>query len=157
MARADEDDLYHAMDWRLERHDGIETTLAAGHLGEGAVARYDLSSSSFEGSGCPLAQLGYSRDGRRASDRSTPACLPTGVAARWRRRSARRPRRASTRRLEDGTSAPSVRTLQDELSTIVRHTCRTRTRGDDAPRFEIVTTSNPPQAWALELLQAIAV
>ena len=103
MARADEDDLYHAMDWRLERQDGIETTLAARHLGVGAVARYDLSASSFEGSGCPLAQLGYSRDGRRASDRSTTACLPTGVAARWRRRSARRPR-ATPRRAASKTA-----------------------------------------------------
>ena len=66
-------------------------------------------------------------------------------------------RNASTRRLEDGTSAPSVRTLQDELSTIVRHTCRTRGRGDEAPPFEIVTTATLKQAWALELLQAIAV
>ena len=146
------------MDWRLERQDGIETTLAARHLGVGAVARYDLSASSFEGSGCPLAQLGYSRDGRRGKRQVHDGLLTDRrgcqVAAAQRSQAARR---ASTRRLEDGTSAPSVRTLQDELSTIVRHTCRTRSRGDDAPRFEIVTTSNPPQAWALELLQAIAV
>jgi hypothetical protein len=65
VARADEDDLYQAMDWLLERQDGIEKKLAARHLGEGAVALYDLSSSYFEGSCCPLAKLGYSRDGRR--------------------------------------------------------------------------------------------
>jgi len=67
VARADEDDLYHAMDWLLERQEGIEKKLAARHLGEGAVALYDLSSSYVEGSHCPLARLGYSRDGRRGT------------------------------------------------------------------------------------------
>ena len=67
VARADEDDLYHAMDWLLERQEGIEKKLAARHLGEGAVALYDLSSSYVEGRHCPLAQLGYSRDGRRGT------------------------------------------------------------------------------------------
>jgi len=155
----DEDDLYQAMDWLLDRQDGIETTLAARHLGEGAVARYDLSSSSFENSGCPLAQLGYSRDGRRGKRQVHDGLLTDrrGCQVAAAQRSQAVPRNASTRRLEDGTSAPSVRTLQDELSTIVRSTCRTRGRGDDAPRFEIVTTSNPPQALALELLQAITV
>ena len=67
VAGADEDDLYHAMDWLLERQEGIEKKLAARHLGEGAVALYDLSSSYVEGRHCPLAQLGYSRDGRRGT------------------------------------------------------------------------------------------
>jgi len=62
---ADADDLYAAMDWLLERQPQIERKLAARHLGEGSLALYDLSSSYFEGSHCPLAKIGYSRDGRK--------------------------------------------------------------------------------------------
>ena len=64
-------------------------------------------------------------------------------------------RKASTHRLEDGTSAHSFRTLIDELSTVVRNTCRTRGSNDDAPSFQIVTTANPKQARAIQLLQTI--
>jgi transposase len=63
--------------------------------------------------------------------------------------------KAARHRLEDGTPAHSFRTLLEELSTVVRNTCRTRGSSDDAPRFEIVTTANPKQARAIELLQAI--
>ena len=65
VADADEDDLYAAMDWLLARQDRIQKKLAARHLSAGALALYDLSSSYFEGSCCPLAKLGYSRDGRK--------------------------------------------------------------------------------------------
>ena len=65
VADANEDDLYAAMDWLLARQDAIQKRLAARHLSEGALVLYDLSSSYFEGSCCPLAKLGYSRDGRR--------------------------------------------------------------------------------------------
>ena len=64
VADATEDDLYAAMDWLLTRQDAIEQKLAARHLREDALVLYDLSSSWFEGSCCPLAQRGYSRDGR---------------------------------------------------------------------------------------------
>ena len=66
-------------------------------------------------------------------------------------------RKASTHRLDDGTPAHSFRTLLDELSTVVRNTCRTRASSDTAPSFEIVTTANPKQARAIELLQHITV
>lgn len=65
IAQASEDELYAAMDWLLGRQAGIEKKLAARHLGHGALALYDLSSSYFEGTHCPLAKLGYSRDGKR--------------------------------------------------------------------------------------------
>ena len=65
VADADEDDLYAAMDWLLAHQDTIENKLAARHLSEGALVLYDLSSSYFEGSTCPLAKLGHSRDGRK--------------------------------------------------------------------------------------------
>jgi transposase len=61
----DENDLYAAMDWLLERQGTIEKKLAARHLSEGGLALYDLSSSYFEGHCCPLAKIGYSRDGKR--------------------------------------------------------------------------------------------
>jgi transposase len=65
VAEASEDDLYAAMDWLLERQGTIQKKLAARHLSAGALVLYDLSSSYFEGTTCPLAKLGYSRDGRK--------------------------------------------------------------------------------------------
>jgi hypothetical protein len=67
VAGADEDELYAALDWLGERQDGIEARLARRHLRAGQLALYDLSSSYFEGRRCPLAALGYSRDGRRGT------------------------------------------------------------------------------------------
>ena len=64
---ATEDDLYAAMDWLLAGQDRIQKKLAARHLQEDAPVLYDLSSSYFEGSHCPLAKLGYSRDGKRGT------------------------------------------------------------------------------------------
>jgi transposase len=61
---ADEDDLYAAMDWLLERQKPIEDRLAARHLRDGEMVLYDVSSSYFEGRTCPLAKRGYSRDGK---------------------------------------------------------------------------------------------
>ena len=65
VADADEDDLYAAMDWLLERQGTIEKKLATRHLGEGSLVLYDLSSSYFEGTTCPLAKLGHDRDGKK--------------------------------------------------------------------------------------------
>jgi transposase len=62
---ATEDDLYAAMDWLLERQDRIEQRLSVRHLDEGRLVFYDLSSTYFEGTTCPLAQRGYNRDGKR--------------------------------------------------------------------------------------------
>jgi transposase len=61
----DEDDLYRAMDWLVERQERIEDRLARRHLADGEMVLYDVSSSYFEGRSCPLAKLGYSRDGKR--------------------------------------------------------------------------------------------
>jgi hypothetical protein len=62
---AEEDALYAAMDWLLERQEGIEQRLAKRHLSAGARVLYDLSSSYFEGVCCPLARRGYSRDAKK--------------------------------------------------------------------------------------------
>ena len=62
VADANEDELYEAMDWLLERQGKIEQRLAKRHLKNGSLVLFDLTSSYFEGVTCPLAKLGYSRD-----------------------------------------------------------------------------------------------
>jgi len=59
---ADEMELYEALDWLLKRQAAIEDKLAAKHLGEGASVLYDLSSSFYYGTHCPLAKFGHDRD-----------------------------------------------------------------------------------------------
>ena len=67
VADADEDDLYAAMDWLIERQERIEDRLARRHLRDGELVLYDVSSSYFEGRSCELAKLGYSRDQKRGT------------------------------------------------------------------------------------------
>ena len=66
---ASTDDIYAAMDWLAHRQDAIEAGLAARHLAPaanpGRMALFDLSSSWLEGTHCPLAARGYSRDGKK--------------------------------------------------------------------------------------------
>jgi hypothetical protein len=64
VADAQEDELYAAMDWLIERQDAIEKRLARRHLKDGGLVLFDLTSSYFEGVTCPLARIGYSRDGK---------------------------------------------------------------------------------------------
>src|SRR6266704_3600411 len=63
------DEAYAAMDWLAARQDVIEAKLARRHLAPAAnpsrMALFDLSSSWLEGSHCPLAARGYSRDGKK--------------------------------------------------------------------------------------------
>ena len=69
VADASTDDIYAAMDWLGGRQDAIEAGLARRHLAPepnpSRMALFDLSSSWMEGSHCPLAARGYSRDGRK--------------------------------------------------------------------------------------------
>jgi transposase len=78
---ADEDDLYEAMDWALERKDGIETQLAARHLVNGTLVLYDVSSAAFEGHTCPLGKIGHARDGVKGRRQIVYGllCSPAGV------------------------------------------------------------------------------
>ncbi len=64
---AGEDELYAALDWLVERQERIEDRLARRHLQDGALVLYDLTSSYVEGRHCPLAKLGYSRDGKKGT------------------------------------------------------------------------------------------
>jgi hypothetical protein len=69
VAGASTDDIYAAMDWLAGRQDAIEAELARRHLAPQAnparMALFDLSSSWLEGTRCPLAARGYSRDGKK--------------------------------------------------------------------------------------------
>ncbi len=79
-----EAELLSAMDWLLERQERIEKTLAHRHLSPDGFVLYDLSSSYVEGRCCPLAKLGYSRDGRKGTPASQlrPGLLSGGPACR---------------------------------------------------------------------------
>src|SRR6185312_5177628 len=69
VAGASTDEIYAAMDWLAHRQDAVEAGLARRHLGPAAdparMALFDLSSSWLEGTRCPLAARGYSRDGKK--------------------------------------------------------------------------------------------
>jgi hypothetical protein len=69
VAGASTDDIYAAMDWLEHRQDAIEAGLARRHLGPepnpSRMALSGLSSSWLEGTRCPLAARGYSRDGKK--------------------------------------------------------------------------------------------
>src|SRR6202012_3293744 len=67
LGNVDDKELYVALDWLHERQSAIETALARQHLKNGTLVLYDVSSSYMEGHRCPLAQRGYSRDGRKGS------------------------------------------------------------------------------------------
>jgi transposase len=83
---ASEDDLYGAMDWLLARQGTIEKKLAARHLREGGLVLYDLSSSYFEGTHCPLAARGHNRDGKKGKLQvnygllSSPLGIPVAIS-----------------------------------------------------------------------------
>ena len=62
---ADVSELYRSMDWLLVRQAEVENALASNHLSNGSLVLYDVTSVYVEGSKCPLAQLGYNRDGKK--------------------------------------------------------------------------------------------
>jgi hypothetical protein len=62
-----EAELLSAMDWLLPRQERIEKAFAKRHLAGEGFMLYDLSSSYVEGRCCPLASLGYSRDGKKGT------------------------------------------------------------------------------------------
>ena len=83
----DEDDLYEAMDWLLERQERIEQRLARRHLHEGEPVFADVSSSYYEGRTCPLMRVGYNRDRKRGKTQlvyavlSAPGGCPVAIQA----------------------------------------------------------------------------
>lgn len=67
LSQVDEVKLYAAMDWLFVRQAAIEQRLARRHLEDGCLVLYDVTSTYFEGRTCPLAQIGYSRDGKKGT------------------------------------------------------------------------------------------
>jgi transposase len=63
--RIEEQELYGALDWLLERQTRIENKLARHHLNEGTLILYDVTSSYYTGRRPGLVQFGYNRDGKR--------------------------------------------------------------------------------------------
>ena len=85
LTRADEDDLYEAMDEVGARQAAIEDALAARHLSNGTLVLYDVSSAAFEGRTCPLGALGHAKDGVHGRLQivygllATPAGVPVAI------------------------------------------------------------------------------
>ena len=63
----DPHELYDAMDWLVPRQAAIEQRLAKRHLQEHTLVLYDLTSSYVEGTHCPLARRGHSRDRKKGT------------------------------------------------------------------------------------------
>ena len=64
-------------------------------------------------------------------------------------------RKIRSKKLDDGTEAHSFQTLLKALSTIVRNICRAPGDNPDAPTFQVVTTPDPKQQRAYDLLETI--
>ena len=67
LGAVDQHELYAAMDWLVQQQAAIEQRLAKRHLRENTLVLYDLTSSYLEGTHCPLAKRGYSRDGKQGT------------------------------------------------------------------------------------------
>lgn len=69
VAGASTDEIYQAMDWLSGRQEQIEAALTRRHLAPDTdpsrMALFDLTSAWMEGTQCPLAARGHSRDGKR--------------------------------------------------------------------------------------------
>ena len=70
------------------------------------------------------------------------------------KRSAAAIEKVVTKTLPDGTPAHSFRSLVEDLSTIVRNTCRAP-GSPSTPTFTVVTTPTPAQQRAMDLLEKI--
>ena len=65
LGAVEEQELYAALDGLVGQQERVEQALARRHLQNGTLVLYDVTSTYFEGRTCPLARLGYSRDGKR--------------------------------------------------------------------------------------------
>jgi hypothetical protein len=67
VTEVDEEAFYTALDWLGTRQDASERQLASRHLQEGSLVLCDVTSTYVEGCHCPLARIGYSRDGKKGT------------------------------------------------------------------------------------------
>lgn len=77
LTQVDADALYDAMDALVARQPAIEQALVRRHLQDGSLVLYDLTSSYLYSRTCPLAKLGYSRDGKKGLPQITVGLLCT--------------------------------------------------------------------------------
>ena len=82
VADAGVDELYAAMDWPLQRQHRIQSKLARRHFQNGGLVLYDLTSSYFEGSTCPLARYGHNRDGKKGRLQVNTGCCAMSTDVR---------------------------------------------------------------------------
>ena len=92
----------------------------------------------------PLLFTDEDQDAKASRDPVAPA-----------QRSAKALRKVHTRHLDDGSPTHSFSTLLAELASITRNTCRAAAAGQAAPTFQLLTTPNPKQVQALELIDTI--
>lgn len=62
LGECDENELYAAMDWLVERQPRIEKKLADRHLADGSIILYDLSTAFYTGTHCNLAKFSYGKE-----------------------------------------------------------------------------------------------
>jgi hypothetical protein len=134
----DDDELYAALDWLLERQPAIETALARRHLTNGTLVLYDVSSSYLEGRCCPLAKRGYSRDGKKGSLQIVYGllCAPNGCPV-------------AIEVFDGNTGDPTTLAIQiDKLKQRfgLSHVVLVGDRGMRSPRRVSPRTSNP-RVW----------
>ena len=79
LGAVDQQELYAAMDWLVGRQEAIEQRLAQRHLREHTLVLYDLTSSYVEGTHCPLAKRGHSRDRKKGTLQIVFGLLCTGA------------------------------------------------------------------------------
>ena len=72
-------------------------------------------------------------------------------------RSAEAVEKVTTHTLPNGTPAHSFRTLLEELSTLVRNTCRAPASAARSPTFDLLTMPTALQRRAFELIEKITV
>lgn len=177
--RVDEDDLYDAMDWLIERQARIEKKLAQKHLRDGSLVLYDLSSSYYTGHCCSLAQLGHKRDGKRGvpqinygllcdrdgcpiatevfdGNTGDPATVATQIAAEAKRRSVVAPARRSDSALQKDRSKRTadglpVHSFRTLLDDLATLT-KNRVRSGEAT-FDLLATPTALQSETFRLLQ----
>ncbi|MDJ0661564.1 MAG: IS1634 family transposase [Crocosphaera sp.] len=65
LEKADEDELYEALDWLISKQEKIENKLASLHLNNGSLVLYDVTSTYLEGNECELGKYGYNRDKKK--------------------------------------------------------------------------------------------
>ena len=82
LGAVDEDQLYAALDWLLERQPAIETALAKRHLTNGTLVLYDVRQAIWKVGAARWRSAATAATAARARCRSSTACCAPPMAAR---------------------------------------------------------------------------